>query len=156
MIDIDERPPAGIQSADAGALHAVTFQDDRRIVFSVHFVGALDGIRMRKAAVDDRNTVTHHHVHIFAQFAKREMQAENRTDGVAIRTSVRGQHEAFVVLYRLEDLSDHDYSDCSLRARFATRPRSVSMRLSNLSDWSRWKLISGIWRLPKRSRTSLR
>ena len=96
VIDVDEE--VLFQSLDAGALHAVTLQDDGSLVFTVDLQSMHDGVRKRERLIDHRNVIAHHDLSRFAHLLQNAGKSQQRANGVAIRTGVGGEHKFSALL----------------------------------------------------------
>ena len=101
VIDVDQE--LVLQSLQAGALDAVTLQNDGSLVVAV------DGLRLDNFAgvgqrlVNAGHAIAQNDVGFFAHRPQDLAAGQRRTDGVAIRPCVRGQHEPIALLDVLEN-----------------------------------------------------
>ena len=91
VIDVDE--VVLLQAGQAGALHAIAFQDDDRLGLRSVLGGLQHRIAERQRAVDARHAIAEDDVRLFAHAAQNLAAGQRRANRIAIRPGVRGENE---------------------------------------------------------------
>jgi len=99
VIDADQK--LIFQSLKPGAMDAVTFQYDGGFIPAGHTVCLHNLIGKRQGAINAGDSVVQNDIRLLAHFAQNLAAGERRSDGIAIGTRVRREHESFA----LSDLS---------------------------------------------------
>jgi hypothetical protein len=101
MIDADEKTI--FETFEARPVNAVAFENDYRFVSADNAVRLDNLVSEWERTVDARNAIVKHNVGVLAHGAQNLAAGKRRSDGVAIRPGVRGQHETIV----LSDLPEY-------------------------------------------------
>ena len=108
MIDADQE--AVFQALQAGAVNAVTFQNDRRLVVAGNPIGLHHLIGKRQGAIDPRHAIVQHHVGLLPHGTQNLAARQRRPNGVAIGPGMRGKHESVALLDLMENVLQHPYA----------------------------------------------
>ncbi len=105
VIDVDQE--LVFQSVQAGALDAVTLQDDGSLVVAVDAFRLNNFAGVGQRLINAGHTVAQNDVGLLAHCEQYLAAGQRRTDGIAIRPRMRCQHEPVALLDVLENLFHH-------------------------------------------------
>src|SRR5580700_1861417 len=105
MINIDQETV--FQAFQAGALNAVTFENDGGFIIPVHTLRMNDCVGKREWLIDARNSVVQNHVGVLPHGAQDLAAGEGGTDRVPVRTGMGSQQEPVTPLNMIENLFQH-------------------------------------------------
>ncbi len=109
MVNVNQEP--AFEAFEAGALNAVTFEQDGGIIISVHTFGLDHARGKRQLLIDARHSVAQYDFRLLAHLAQDFSTSERRSNRVAVGTSVRGQHKRLALFDLVEQFVQHGCSD---------------------------------------------
>src|SRR5258708_28216276 len=159
MIDADEE--AVFEALQPGAMNAVTLENNRGVVVAGNSVGLQHLICKRQRAIDSRYAIVQYHIGLLAHGAQHLAARQRRSNGIAIRTRVRSQHESISLFDMSKNILQHRYAFLPLDparsfSRFLARANNSSTRAFSRSERSRRKYNSRARLRRKRSTNSWR
>ena len=101
VVDVDDEE--ALEAAEAGALDAVAFEQNGRVIRTVDAQGGADGAGLGKAAKDGGNAVGGDQVGALAHLLKQHAHGEDAADGVAVGAGVGADEEALARADEFED-----------------------------------------------------
>ena len=87
MINADQE--AIFQTFQPGAVDAIAFQNNRRLIITVDPIGLQHLIGEREGAINPRHSVVQHHIGLLSHGAQYLATSQRRSNGIPIRPRVR-------------------------------------------------------------------
>ena len=104
VIDIDQEEI--FETVQSGALQAIAFQQNHRVVRTFHALRDVNLIDAGQLTVMSRNSVCRHQVGSLAHLLQHHSQRQHRSNRIAVRLRMRAQQELLALAQDVQNLGD--------------------------------------------------